>query len=496
MFRFSARKLLAAASALILAATLNPISSATAAGGLVVTFEQNDTSGYVNIDFDDAPLQQASSVVADAPDNAGRALKVIRGKASWAGTTIIKDPSKMLLKTGELFVSARVYSPKAGIVIRMKIEKAGDPTQSVETNATAKSVLGWQTYTFDFSKQAAGTEAFSVNKTYSMASMFFDFVTSGPQVTTGNQVFYVDDITFAAASGGGGGVEPIGKTATPTLLTFESADAEGALVAAEATNEHPQGIFGGGTAVIEPAPAGGNGGNVLAITKLGQPWTGANAIVDMSGTKRYTSSAFPSVTFNYYSPVAGPVVVELNPGAVQGGATAVVGWQTITVNFSTVAGWSAATEYDKVVIFPDFQVPVSAPPLIFYVDNVAVNGAVTPPIVPVVVPKVKPTNSMLATLSATTPTVGKTLTVSKGTWTGTAPVTYTYKWYRCSVKAFNPIKTAPVTANKCAAISGKTTASYKLTKSDIGKYVRASVTATNSAGKTVTTTKSTASKVK
>ena len=210
MFRLTARKLLAAASALILAATLNPVSSATAAGGLVVTFEQNDTSGYVNIDFDDDPMQQASSVVSDAPDNAGRALKVIRGKASWAGTTIIKDPSKVLLKADELFVSARVHSPKANIVIRMKIEKAGDPTQSVETNATEKSKLGWHTYTFDFSKQATGTEAFSVNKTYSMASMFFDFVALGPQVTTGNQVFYVDDITFAAASGGGGGVEPVG----------------------------------------------------------------------------------------------------------------------------------------------------------------------------------------------------------------------------------------------------------------------------------------------
>ena len=492
MFRFSARKLLAAASALILAATLNPISSATAAGGLVVTFEQNDTSGYVNIDFDDAPMQQASSVVADAPDNAGRALKVIRGKASWAGTTIIKDPSKVLLKTGELFVSARVHSPKANIVLRMKIEKSGDPTQSVETNATEKSVLGWHTYTFDFSKQATGTEAFSVNKTYNMASMFFDFVSLGPQVTTGNQVFYVDDITFAAASGGGGGVEPVGKTATPTLLTFESGDADGALVAAEATGPHPHGIFGGGTAAIVAAPAGGNGGNALAITKTGQPWTGANAIVDISGTKRYTSSAFPTVTFNYYSPKAGPVVVELNPGAVQGGATAVVGWQTITVNFSTVAGWSAATEYDKVVIFPDFQVAPSTPPLLYYVDNVAVNGAVTPAIVP----KTKPTNSMLATLSTTSPVVGKTLSVSKGTWTGTAPVTYTYKWYRCSVKGFNAIKTAPASANKCAAIAGKTSASYKLTKSDKGKYVRASVTATNSVGKTVTTTKSTASKVK
>jgi hypothetical protein len=325
-----------------------------------------------------------------------------------------------------------------------------------------------------------------------MASMFFDFEQLGPQVTTGNQVFYVDDLTFAAASGGGGGVEPVGKTATPTLLTFESGDAEGALVAAEANDAHPQGIFGGGTAAIVPAPAGGNGTNALAITKTGQPWTGANAIVDITGTKRFTSSAFPSVTFNYYSPKAGPVVVELNPGAVQGGATAVEGWQTITVNFSGVAGWSANTEYDKVVIFPDFQVAPSTPALVYYVDNLAVNGAVTPAIVP----KIKPTNSKLATLSTTSPVVGKTLTVSKGTWTGTDPVTYTYKWYRCSVKGFGALKAAPASSNKCVAIAGKTSASYKLTKADIGKYVRASVTATNSVGKTVTTTKSTASKVK
>jgi hypothetical protein len=492
VFRLTARKLLAAASALILAATLNPISSATAAGGLVVTFEQNDTSGYVNVDFDDDPKQQASSVVADAPDNAGRALKVIRGKASWAGTTIISDASKTLLKTGELFVSARVHSPKANIVLRMKIENRADVTQSVETNATEKSVLGWHTYTFDFSKQATGTEAFSVNKTYNMASMFFDFVQLGPQVTTGNQVFYVDDLTFAAASGGGGGVEPVGKAATPTLLTFEAGDADGALVAAVANEVHPHGIFGGGTAAIMPAPAGGNGTNALAITKTGQPWTGANVILDLSGTKRFTTSAFSSVTFNYYSPKAGPVVVELNPGAVQGGATAVVGWQTITVNFSTVAGWSAATEYDKVVIFPDFQVAPSNPALVYFVDNVAVNGAVTPAIVP----KTKPANSKLATLSTNTALVGKTLTVSKGTWTGTAKITYTYKWYRCSVKGFNAIKAAPASANKCVAISGKTTASYKLTKFDKGKYVRAAVTASNSVGKTVTTTKSTANKVK
>jgi len=72
------------------------MSSASATAPLVVTFEANDTSGYVHIDFDDnvdQPGHQKSTVVDGVNGVGGKVLKVVRGTASWAGTTIIKDGS-------------------------------------------------------------------------------------------------------------------------------------------------------------------------------------------------------------------------------------------------------------------------------------------------------------------------------------------------------------------------------------------------------------------
>jgi hypothetical protein len=68
---------------------------------------------------------------------------------------------------------------------------------------------------------------------------------------------------------------------------------------------------------------------------------------------------------------------------------------------------------------------------------------------------------------------GQTLNVSTGTWTGTAPLVFTYQWRRC-----DPQGTLP----SCVAIPGATTPSYTLTANDLGVALRAYVTATNVTG--------------
>ena len=68
------------------------------------------------------------------------------------------------------------------------------------------------------------------------------------------------------------------------------------------------------------------------------------------------------------------------------------------------------------------------------------------------------------------PWVGSTLTVSKGTRSGTLPLAYAYRWQRC---------TAP--AGPCADI-GADLASYTVAAGDAGSYLRAVVTASNAAG--------------
>ncbi len=82
----------------------------------------------------------------------------------------------------------------AGIPVRMKVENAADPTQSVETEATVTTASGWQTLSFNFANQAAGTAALNLSTTYTRLSVFFNFGTTG--ATTGARTYYIDDIVY------------------------------------------------------------------------------------------------------------------------------------------------------------------------------------------------------------------------------------------------------------------------------------------------------------
>ena len=69
--------------------------------------------------------------------------------------------------------------------------------------------------------------------------------------------------------------------------------------------------------------------------------------------------------------------------------------------------------------------------------------------------------------------VGQTLTVDNGTWTGATPITYTYRWQRCTAAG-----------SGCANIVGASASAYVATAADVGLRLRAVVTATNGVGST------------
>jgi hypothetical protein len=85
------------------------------------------------------------------------------------------------------------------------------------------------------------------------------------------------------------------------------------------------------------------------------------------------------------------------------------------------------------------------------------------------------------TFSATPPT----LTVSNGSWQGfpnpNSTGTFTYAWFRCSGEVANPGGSAP---SGCSAINGATGKTYKLTSTDVAKYLVARVTVLVAANKT------------
>jgi hypothetical protein len=81
-----------------------------------------------------------------------------------------------------------------------------------------------------------------------------------------------------------------------------------------------------------------------------------------------------------------------------------------------------------------------------------------------------PVNRQRPTISGTAKD-GSTLSASRGSWTGPAPIAYAYSWLRCDSAG-----------NGCAAISGATGSSYRATGADVGRRLRVAVTATNGAG--------------
>lgn len=77
---------------------------------------------------------------------------------------------------------------------------------------------------------------------------------------------------------------------------------------------------------------------------------------------------------------------------------------------------------------------------------------------------VQPVNTVIPSISGTL-SIGSTLSVSNGTWTGTAPITFARQWQRG-------------TSN----ISGATSTNYTIQNADEGSTLRARITATNVAG--------------
>jgi YD repeat-containing protein len=82
-----------------------------------------------------------------------------------------------------------------------------------------------------------------------------------------------------------------------------------------------------------------------------------------------------------------------------------------------------------------------------------------------------PLNSVLPTLSSSTPVVGSQITVSSnGTW-GNIPLAYGYQWEDCNASGID-----------CVSIPGATNFNYTPGNNDVGHTLRSMVTATNSGG--------------
>ncbi len=338
---------------------------------LPVTFDATNID-YALVDFGgNASVIQADPVV---PTN--MVCKTIKtGSAElWAGTTIggtAGFATVIPFTANATKITMRVYSPNAGIPVRMKVEDPNDPTKSVETEAMTTVANAWETLEFNFANQATGTAAINFSYIYKKLSVFFNFGTTG--AVAGEKTYYFDDVTF------GGGSVVLNQVNLP--VTFDNTNINYALV-----------DFGGNASVIQADPVVPT--NLVCKTIKGNTaelWAGTT----IGGTTGF-ATAIPfaanatKITMRVYSANAGiPVRLKAEDATdptksveTEAMTTVANAWETLDFNFANQATGTAAINfgytYKKLSVFFNFGTTGAvAGEKTYYFDDVQF-GAVTP----------------------------------------------------------------------------------------------------------------------
>ena len=154
--------------------------------GKVNNFEATDL-----IDFGNNESSLVDDPDTNYPNN--KVVKIVKGDETWSGTTI-NNGYRYILTENDTLMTVRVWSPKIGVPVRLKLEDSKDPTHSVETNSnsTTTKVGEWETLTFDFNTQAPGTAALNLSYVFDKLSIFMDF----GNIDKGAD-YYFDDVMLA-----------------------------------------------------------------------------------------------------------------------------------------------------------------------------------------------------------------------------------------------------------------------------------------------------------
>ena len=222
-----------------------------------ITFDSPD----INYSFLDFGGTGGSAVVADPIGGANKVARVIRSDAAveFAGTVVGTSGDTVGIipfDADNTQMTVRVYSPAAGIPVRLKVEDStvpcpAPPSGCPETEVVTTTANAWETLTFDFANPVAGSLNLDFN--YDKLIIFFNFGKTGAEA--GVQTFYFDDIEFigggGTGGGGGGGTIVFASGYKSDNRTVE--DGEWGFYSGNFTN-YTQTITGGG--FVDARPAG------------------------------------------------------------------------------------------------------------------------------------------------------------------------------------------------------------------------------------------------
>jgi len=164
---------------------------------LPVTFE-GTTTDFTMTDFGG----NVSTKVVDPTNSSNTVMKVVKtaGAEGWAGTTmgagVLGFSSAVPFTTTNKKMYVRVWTPAAGIKVRLKVEDHTNVNRYVEQDVFT-TMVGWETLMFDFTTPA--TAPFDATFIYNKASIFFNFIPAVPNAVEGT--YYFDNVSYGAALG-------------------------------------------------------------------------------------------------------------------------------------------------------------------------------------------------------------------------------------------------------------------------------------------------------
>jgi hypothetical protein len=314
---------------------------------LPVTFD-DPTVDYTLIDFGG----NATTLVADPTDPSNTVASSLRPSTAdfFAGTTIGNPDlaNAIPFDNDNTRMSVRVYSPAVGEPVRLKVENAGDPTQSCEVELTTTTALAWETLIFDFApgNEVPGTAALNLAFIFNKANIFFDFNSADGA----DQTYLWDDVEFIGGGGTGLTLIDLPITFDDTTVVYSFADFGGSVTTLASDPVDPANtvasLFRASTADFFA------GTTVSGFTGL------ANAIpLDTNNS---------IMTVRFFSPGTGITVklkVEDNADPTKSVETDAVttvanAWETLVFDFNNESPGTAvlnpAFTFNKLSIFPNF----------------------------------------------------------------------------------------------------------------------------------------------
>lgn len=300
---------------------------------LPVTFDVAGTD-YTMTDF-------GNNVTVDANDPTNSANKVKKttkpnGAETWSGTTVgtpLGFATPIPVTASATQMSLRIYSPAAGITIKLKIEDHTDNTKTVETDKMTTVANAWETLVFDFANPSPGTLPVNFSTSYDKASIFFDF-----GITGSGKVFYWDDVKF---------LPPAVVTSLALPLTFESTSLT-----------YTFNDFGGGAVTVIPNPQSSGINTSSTVAKMvksnGQVYGGSYITLDAP----INFSTMKTCKVKVFSPRVGAKLLLKVENLTNGGisfekevaTTTANAWEELTFNYSAI---STTESYQKVVLIFD-----------------------------------------------------------------------------------------------------------------------------------------------